>query len=224
MPKGSDNPFPSVLVVEGTTPSNPASGDQRLFIDSSDHILKYVDSTGAVTSTGGGSGIASGTSFPGSPTAGDLFERTDIESGLICVYDGTRWLSHEIFPIAFSLYSFTWPLTATTIADHRGVPPFGSDYDLYLMDWESWTTVLTTNSGSAYWTVTLYDGAGSLASFNTSADTHDVAYSKKVAINAVEACTGASAGNSFYTYPAKTSTPGNLRFIAGRVNCRIIVT
>lgn len=53
MPKGSDNPYPSVLIVEGSAPADPASGDQRLFVDSSDHLLKLVDSSGTVTTVGG---------------------------------------------------------------------------------------------------------------------------------------------------------------------------
>lgn len=48
MPVGSANPFPSLLLVEGTTPATPAAGDQRLFIRSSDHLLCYVNSSGTV--------------------------------------------------------------------------------------------------------------------------------------------------------------------------------
>jgi hypothetical protein len=57
---GSNNPFPSVLVVEGSTPATPAAGKQRLFVRSSDGHLCRVDSGGTVTdldaSTGGGGG------------------------------------------------------------------------------------------------------------------------------------------------------------------------
>lgn len=44
--KASDNPFPSVLVTEGTEPSAPAAGKQRLYIDSTTHKLKRTDSSG----------------------------------------------------------------------------------------------------------------------------------------------------------------------------------
>jgi hypothetical protein len=50
---GSDNPFPSVLFVEGTTPATPATGRQRLFVDTADGLLKLVDDAGVVTSIGG---------------------------------------------------------------------------------------------------------------------------------------------------------------------------
>jgi hypothetical protein len=48
MAKGSDNPFPSVLFDEGSTPSSPAAGHQRLFIDSADNRVKRVNSSGTV--------------------------------------------------------------------------------------------------------------------------------------------------------------------------------
>lgn len=53
MGKASDNPFPSILVVEGSAPATPTGGDQRLFVDMADHLLKMKDSTAAVTPVGG---------------------------------------------------------------------------------------------------------------------------------------------------------------------------
>lgn len=47
MTKASDNPFPSVLLVEGTEPAAPSAGEQRLYIDSTTHHLKRTDSSGA---------------------------------------------------------------------------------------------------------------------------------------------------------------------------------
>src|SRR5689334_7044714 len=50
MAKGSDNQFPKVILTEqGSTPANPSAGDQKIFIDSSDHKLKRVNSSGTVT-------------------------------------------------------------------------------------------------------------------------------------------------------------------------------
>lgn len=46
MTVASNNPFPSVLIVEGTEPSAPSSGQQRLYIDSTSHHLKRTDSSG----------------------------------------------------------------------------------------------------------------------------------------------------------------------------------
>lgn len=170
------------------------------------------------------SGLASGTSFPGSPSAGDRYFRTDL--GMEFYYDGTRWLSMQIFRIELKQEdTVTWPLTATTSVVHRAVAPFGADFDLWLMDWHWMSVVLTTNTGSAYWTVTLRKfpvptGASSvLVTAATSADAADNAYQKKSAINALLGSYG-----GFFTDSTKTSTPGNHRFVGGHITCRVVGT
>jgi hypothetical protein len=50
--KASDNEFPSLLIKEGSAPASPAAGDQRLFIDSADHLLKIKNSSGTVSAAG----------------------------------------------------------------------------------------------------------------------------------------------------------------------------
>jgi len=70
--KASDNEYPSLLVKEGTVPANPAAGDQRLYIDSADHVLKRVNSSGTVVAVGaGGSSLWSPDDIPASPHASD---------------------------------------------------------------------------------------------------------------------------------------------------------
>lgn len=54
MTKASDNIFPKLIVAEGSAPSSPSAGDQKLFIDSADHKLKRKDSGGSVTTIEGG--------------------------------------------------------------------------------------------------------------------------------------------------------------------------
>lgn len=49
MTKASDNAFPSLLITEGTEPSAPAAGKQRLYIDSSSHHLMRTNSSGTET-------------------------------------------------------------------------------------------------------------------------------------------------------------------------------
>jgi hypothetical protein len=46
LPTASDNAFPSILITEGTEPSAPAAGKQRLYIDSTTHLLKATNSSG----------------------------------------------------------------------------------------------------------------------------------------------------------------------------------
>jgi hypothetical protein len=60
MAKASDNPYPSLLVVEGSAPASPAAGNQRVFIDSADHKLKRKNSSGTVTTIEGGGGSGQG--------------------------------------------------------------------------------------------------------------------------------------------------------------------
>ncbi len=50
---GSDNPYPSVLFVEGAAPTTPAANTQRLFVDTADGLLKLKDDAGVVTAIGG---------------------------------------------------------------------------------------------------------------------------------------------------------------------------
>lgn len=52
MPNPKDMNTSSLRVVEGSTPSNPTAGSQRIFIDSADHKAKVVNSSGAVTNLG----------------------------------------------------------------------------------------------------------------------------------------------------------------------------
>jgi hypothetical protein len=85
MTVGSDNPFPSVELVESTTPATPASGRQRLFVDAADGLFKLVDDTGTVTTPGGstdldaiiaassGQDVADALAGATAPDAGNVF-------------------------------------------------------------------------------------------------------------------------------------------------------
>jgi len=66
MATGSDNKFPKVIITEGSAPASPSAGDQKLYIDSSDHKLKRKNSGGTVQSVDGD------VVGPGSATDGHL--------------------------------------------------------------------------------------------------------------------------------------------------------
>ncbi len=72
--KASDNPFPSFLVTETAAASiaTPGSGDQHLFIDTADHVLKYKNSGGSVSdvASGGSSGYIGYVKVQDQKTAG----------------------------------------------------------------------------------------------------------------------------------------------------------
>jgi hypothetical protein len=42
----SNNAFTSLLITEGTEPTAPAAGKQRLYVDSTTHLLKRTDTSG----------------------------------------------------------------------------------------------------------------------------------------------------------------------------------
>ena len=73
-----DNLSPYLTVVEqGSTPANPSSGDQKLFVRSSDHVLCRLNSSGSVVPIGGlaDEGAftyldATDAAAPGNPSAG----------------------------------------------------------------------------------------------------------------------------------------------------------
>ncbi len=54
--KGSDNPFPSILIAEATEPAAPAAGHQRLYVDSTSHALMITNSSGTQSAVGGAAG------------------------------------------------------------------------------------------------------------------------------------------------------------------------
>jgi hypothetical protein len=55
MTLASANIFPKVTFVEGAAPSSPSANDFHLYFDSSDHLLKWKNSAGAVTTIATGS-------------------------------------------------------------------------------------------------------------------------------------------------------------------------
>jgi hypothetical protein len=66
--KASDNAFPSILITEGTEPSAPSAGKQRLYIDSTTHKLMRTNSSGVETNIEAG-GIGAWTDYTPSLTA-----------------------------------------------------------------------------------------------------------------------------------------------------------
>lgn len=171
-------------------------------------LHEEIDHTG-LPGVGGGGGIDSGTAFPGGPSTGDLFFRTD--RGLLYYYDGTRWLTMQMFREPFAA-------EASALASHTGndtvgrLPPWHTTHDLWLDTFYAVVRVSTTNNGSNYWTVALdkVDAANSpttIASFDTTADSANTWITKSVAIGA--ALTPATY-KSFRVALTITSSPGSL--------------
>lgn len=56
MTVASNNIFPKVTLVEGAAPSSPAATNFSLYFDSSDHLLKWKNSAGTVTTVASSGG------------------------------------------------------------------------------------------------------------------------------------------------------------------------
>lgn len=107
LPTASDNAFPSLLITEGTEPSAPAAGKQRLYIDSTTHKLKRTDSSGTDVTIEGGS-VATDTIWD---TAGDIAVASGADTaaklaignagGAVSRINGTvQWNSRTSMPTA----------------------------------------------------------------------------------------------------------------------------
>lgn len=48
MTAASDNKFPKLIITEGSAPSSPSAGDQKVYIDSTSHHLSRKNSSGTV--------------------------------------------------------------------------------------------------------------------------------------------------------------------------------
>lgn len=164
------------------------------------------------------SGVASGTSFPGSPANGDLFYRTDLD--LLCRYrsSGTRWVTTNLFDMAMTNDTVLQPFGANGQPQYAN--PFGGVYDLWMENWYAVTSVATTNNGSNFWTCIIEKQDGTdIVSFTTAADTAGVITNHTVAI-------GALLGTStkwVQTNIIKTLSPGTL-VLFSHATYRLVIT
>jgi len=151
-------------------------------------------------------GIDSGTSFPGSPSTGDLFHRTDLGTAL-WRYNGTNWLSAHQILMAGGASSDPAGLSAT--ADTARWPVWNQA--MYLDDLKWTVFVSTTNSGAAYWTYDLQwatsaNSTTSLGTLDTSANSANTWYEKTLSVGAVLNSTAFMLKGRV----AKTGSPGNV--------------
>jgi len=167
--------------------------------------------TATIVNTGvpgpAGSGIASGTSFPGSPASNDIYYRTDRD--ILYFYDGTRWMTVSEYTLPMFDVILQNGIAANTEIARGG---FDGTYDAYVTSVEFDSQVITTNDGSKFWTlkVSKYTPTSvetSLASQATSGDTVNNWVYHTVAVNAVVDRTTHTMVNF---QVAKTSTPGNI--------------
>lgn len=110
-------------------------------------------------------GVPSGTSFPSGAPTGMQFYRTDLD--LLCVFDGTRWLTRQLFEAKFP--NLTYSATAD---DFTTLQALGQLAAPYLVRWDVFVAVGATNTGAAFWTIRLRDsGGGTIGTITTAAQT-----------------------------------------------------
>lgn len=160
-----------------------------------------------------------GTSMPQSPSAGDICFRTDL--GLQFYYDGTRWLSTDLFTVPLGVIN-NQSANFNGGALNMVVP---RTLDIWVVDIQASVYVVAPNSGSAYWTVTIYktnaaNTQTSIGSFNTSADTAANNTSRTVSVGS---SISAASFPNIVGAGSKTNAPGNL-YGAVTLNYRLIGT
>jgi hypothetical protein len=85
-----------------------------------------------------------GTAFPGSPTDGMRFYRSDL--GLAFKYNGTRWLSDTLFHMPFVVAGVPYPLSASTNMVNSF--PFPTLYDIWVEEFGVAALIQSATPGS----------------------------------------------------------------------------
>ena len=223
---GADSYVPGPKGDKGDTgPAGSGGGGMTIIVqeDHYDDVWPFPGPKGdtGAAGGGGGSGYSEGTSFPGSPSNNDKYFRTDLDK--LCFYDGTRWLTVAEFPVAGTQYSSP-PFSSTNTGHTRYSVP--SAANLYLTRVTMYLYVLTTSSGTQYWTFNLYQYTsaeaqigGTLGTASTISQAANTIVRNDVTLNVALDSTA----RAFYPIFTKVSTPGNL-YPAYTIWAREIIT
>lgn len=164
-------------------------------------------------------GIPAGTAFPTGISDGFVFFRTDLR--FLCCYDGTRWLTVHEYAVPIVLTRTTFSANTTLDSTIR------SDYAPYFTRIALTTSVVGTNNGTNYWTITIQgvnlalSAASTLYNPNTSADAASTEIDKGGNVSAGNAAPSNRQNVRFAA--TKTLAPGNMT-AACTVYHKLIVT
>lgn len=164
--------------------------------------------------------VNAGTANPGSPTTGDRFFRTDIQAGLPIVYDGTRWLSEQMFMLTgnsgFTGQSASYGITLGG--------PFGT-YDIFVERLAVSAYTDTTQSGTQYWTFQLEKNVlNSYVTVGSALSTVSLAANDWVLLTTdIDTAVTLATYATFRVLVTKVSTPGN-NFSGATMYYRLVIT
>lgn len=203
------------ILTYGTVPNRlPVGADgQSLQADSTQPLgLAWKNPTA--------SGYPEGTTFPISPALNAKFYRTDLN--YLCYYDGTRWLTTQLFISEISGQTGIYPVTTSPVNITYSVIP--QIYQLYIVDFNSSFYVSNPNTGTAYWTAELFqidssNSPTSVTSFNTSLGTFNSWTVANINLNTPLLTSSVV----FRLTITKTGSPGSCYPIA-RISYRLIIT
>ena len=106
--KAEDNEYPYITIEETAVPATPDAGDQRLYIDPADHLLKLVDAAGAVSGVGGGGG-GGGTVFAGAKAYSAVTQAVTTGADRVITFDSEDWDTHAFHSVVTNTGRFTIP-------------------------------------------------------------------------------------------------------------------
>lgn len=160
-----------------------------------------------------------GAAFPGSPLTNELFYRTD--RNILYFYDGTRWLSEELFTEQFMMNFVGGLFTGAGSTRIQIAPVWANTYDVWLVDWRFTTYVATTNNGSNNWTIALSKTDGtSTTNIVTPTTSADAADNYVTHVSTIGALLG-TANDMLALDVTKNSAPGGL-YVSAMVTYRLV--
>ena len=181
-----------------------------------DSLVLAPDGEGGVEFRAEAGGLVTGTSFPGSPSTGDRYRRSDLDY-LVFFHDGTRWLSEQMFTVAGSIYPSA-ALTATAAAAWRF--PLPADLDTFLVKWDVFIRK-NESGGAGNWTLELNvedfdDGVTQLDSVSSSGltDVKWYHYTRDLD-DVIDSNAGNSTASPTHLTVDMEETSGNATFFAG---------
>jgi hypothetical protein len=168
---------------------------------------------GAVSSVNGAVAWNSGTAFPTAAT-GDRFWRTDL--GMECYYDGTRWLSTQVFTAEWRM----WPSGAFsgTAAYYAPLAGHATGLAVWLLDAQVFYYASATTNGSHYHTLQWFAAGGAVVTFNMQTQTTDTWVNTAIGSSIAYASRA-----STYVLITKTGTPGGIS-VGSTLRYRVIAT